>query len=973
MKNFNKKVILIIAFILFLSVSQVHAVSYAVGTQFKVCATKNCSSTNLNDRAQSDSNFYYQYNTRSDYIMSVSNSHWTEYLADPNGKILSDLICLDPILVTPSQVKITKYINPYNKTNNNDIGLDAALMHILTSNESAIIKETTTRIILAAWGQQNTSVNTVYTTYPCQAWGYLNAFSKTANSWLQGTNYTNWQKSVGKNASISYKTGMCYPNTNATETFPQVRISNYQFNGTKAENGSVSGVTTSSDLNRVYNLFSSALSASAKAIDSKNNMVSQEKIFSVKSTGETEVVYENNSYYLEKSIDLTINSTGLKNGFLRIKSVTTSNNSVVVSSNVTFGQDNRATNLINRNSITLNFKAKEDSIKDEKLKYNIIFEYCPEASCKIGYYFEATSGANSFQRLIGLDESGASNSIEGKISFTTDFKRPCDTSINISSACDKGTKGTIETKKDSSGNDDAKCFTDNTDDVGNTYKLDNSKYLFGDSNCENIYCKEEYKIDFDPYGVVKEQNKEFARVTSGRYFQINATITDNITCYIETTTSACKNVAKNLVRNIMLEKYPKFSFLTKTENFSELQYKYDDYYFGQLSKQKDYVDMKKSTPTIDSLNIWYCPSMSQSSDYRNCAVNPKKISSNHIDTIFYWNLIKNNIGNQDGRLKITLTASAKYSTNTQYQNIYTSGSIKNSTTNLKNSSDVKGLPVKIDTEKGLYQYKFRLTNLGDYYDNQGNPGRLIGNKNSVLNKLQSQGKVKFNGEYVCYYFVNCPTCEADCSKDTCEWNNCPTCNSDCINCLYDESKLKLNFRQISSNDVNPNDRELGYNWNVGLPTYFVNTEFNYTNLKALTTVTEIEKSGEQAEQTPILTIDMTPELAQELRKYNKNKSYSNATMECYDIVKDSKTYKNLACYSTVLDDLKSKYSNQVNFINTRTDTNKRNTQTISNSGYWTLFTSANQIKAGTNYKGKYYTTTTFDFDDSNHIGGPSWK
>lgn len=954
MKNFSKKVILfIITIIVCLIPANKLAVSYDLGTVFDVYSNENCTSQDPEARTKTDSDFYYYYNYTSSDVAKVTNSKWTEYLKAKDGTKLGSLLCIDPVLVTPSEVKIVRYLNPYS---GNYIGYDAAQIYILKANGSDLVKETASRLINAAWNNQNTESLTVYTNFVCQGWGYLNAYSQTAYNWLNGNNNNleNWKIASGIKSlsSLKFKEGTCASNTRISKN----PFLSYNTTGEKT------------DLDDVWNLFVGALKAGANAVSNKKS-IDANKILTVSSQSETTLETLNNQYYLKKNVTLEVRKTGLENGFIRIKSIDITNNSnasVTVSPGI-------GTNLINSTNVNLSFLVPENKNFNNPLKYSITFEYCPDSDCKVGYVFKSTSASESSQRLIGLDKSGKTNAISNILTFTTEIKRPCDTTINISSACDKGTTGTIITKKDAQNNDDAKCFTDNSDDVGNTYKLDNSKYLFGNSSCENIYCKEEYKINFDPYGVVKEQNKEFAKVTSGRYFQINATITDYITCYIVTTTPACKTVATRLVRNIMSKNYPKFSFLTKTGSFSELQYKYDDDYFGQLSKQKDYVNMKKNIPTIDYINIWYCPSMSQSSDYRNCAVTPQKIASNHIDATLYSKLALNKIGLQDGRLKIALTTSAGYSTKTQYQNIYTSGSIKKSTTSVKNPSDVNGLPVKIDTEKGLYQYKFRLTNLGDYYDNQGNPGRLIGNKHSVLSKLQSQGKVKFNGEYVCYYFVNCPNCKADCSGDKCEWNNCPTCNSDCVNCLYDESKLKLNFRQVSSNDINPNDRELGYNWNIGSPTYFVNTEFNYTNLKAWTTVTEIEKNGEQAEQTPILTVDMTPELAQELRKYNKNKSYSNDTMECYDIDKDSKTYKNLACYSTVLDDLKSKYNNQINFINTRTATGKRNTQTVSDSGYWTLFTSSNQIRVGTNDKGKYYTTTTFNFDDPNHIGGPSWK
>ena len=70
----------------------------------------------------------------------------------------------------------------------------------------------------------------------------------------------------------------------------------------------------------------------------------------------------------------------------------------------------------------------------------------------------------------------------------------------------------------------------------------------------------------------------------------------------------------------------------------------------------------------------------------------------------------------------------------------------------------------------MYPYNFYISNIGEFLSSgsgDDRSGRLIkkdtvGNDKSVLSKLQSTGDATFNGQYVCYYTVDCPDCQARC-------------------------------------------------------------------------------------------------------------------------------------------------------------------------------------------------------------------
>ena len=262
---------------------------------------------------------------------------------------------------------------------------------------------------------------------------------------------------------------------------------------------------------------------------------------------------------------------------------------------------------------------------------------------------------------------------------------------------------------------------------------------------------------------------------------------------------------------------------------------------------------------------------------------------------------------------------------------------------------INGLPVSFETEKGLYEFSFKIDNLGEYYDTcEG--GRLIDidkTGDSVDDVIDVND---FFGEYVCNYRINCPECDVDGSID---WDL-----EDCVTCLVD-GKLNLLFRPFSNNkgdkdnnSFNPNDRPLGYNWNYKYADS--NTVYGFIGGKANETLFEGDKAiykigSEVYKKDPVLTVELTPAVANAIRNYNdKHSNYANDTLTCFDYTEGGKTYKNIFCYSDQLTEWKEQYPD--NFIFDEARNGKDNSKK-----YWEPYTK--NIDEITEYS----------------IGGPAWK
>lgn len=458
----------------------------------------------------------------------------------------------------------------------------------------------------------------------------------------------------------------------------------------------------------------------------------------------------------------------------------------------------------------------------------------------------------------------------------------------------------------------------------------------------------------------------------------------------------------------------------------KMSYKYDPKISFWYEESYMNSILKDELETIGSVNIGsmtqkVCTSDTNNS-YTNCSSGwQNNINKNDTTRQFvckqngstYTCGYENIIISKAKYVKQEMTSSSEHITPTQFYTIYPTGAIvvAEDGANIENSSELTNkLPVGLGTTQGVYTYALKVSNLGEYY-NSSKLGRIWGNKNSVVvnvlenaeegNSCTKEGALKeavkvdkttiSNGVYVCAYKVNCPTCDVDCEPN-CKNPGCPSnkCPVECDNCIYTNNSANISYKPISPGNINPNDREMGINWK-----YDKNSISTALELKAYATTQEIEELGEtiydvnyedtsNSDAEFAMHIKLDAKMITKIRDYNdkyeNNGGYANNTLKCYDHVNsnDGKTYSNVYCYSTFIDELlyDSNTKNNIDIVGNRiigtnaesSDTlRKKNTQT---SGYWTTWSEAN-----TN-KWKITTTKGIAYYKQNYseIGiGPSWK
>jgi hypothetical protein len=460
------------------------------------------------------------------------------------------------------------------------------------------------------------------------------------------------------------------------------------------------------------------------------------------------------------------------------------------------------------------------------------------------------------------------------------------------------------------------------------------------------------------------------------------------------------------------------------ENYEpDVYYKYHDNFTDLYSDSKAHI-MDKTSET-SAADKKYCNGKLSDNKY-NCSVDTTSDVDYH-ET--HYAFCKEGICST--LLEVTPISSARYisskvdkkmqfTTPVEYQfyNVYSSGTV--SIENIEESpigekseiqtSTITGLPVSIRTVKGVYTFTFSVDKLGQFYDQGSYDNPTLGRVSTkeedkkdksvvgVLTKGQTN-MMLFDGDYICYYTVNCPECTPVCTKpngEPCDWCigddcpctpgvdcPCPTCSTTCVNCVYDLSQLQLNFRAISSTNINPNNRSLGYNWNANATEWNetrggkVVTDYTLIGQKAAETIESIQEAGDSVyDQTPILTVNMTPSLAAKIRDYNSqeesNGGYSNDSLTCYNYLDSSGNtlYPNIFCFSEFFDKYLesnvSNYSNAIQFVDARdrvsgagrSDSNVT-TEAKTSDGYWTVYL--------------YSVTTDMGLGEPGVYGGPSWK
>ena len=233
--------------------------------------------------------------------------------------------------------------------------------------------------------------------------------------------------------------------------------------------------------------------------------------------------------------------------------------------------------------------------------------------------------------------------------------------------------------------------------------------------------------------------------------------------------------------------------------------------------------------------------------------------------------------------------------------------------------------------------------------------------------------------------VNKEVYEAKCCRN----GNCPV---ECKNCLYNGKDLMVDYHQVTNENINPTDREMGQNWN------WDDNIDSALELKAYVTTKEIEEAGNSVFDIDFdnpkedgdfaMQVKMDGQLISKIRTWNKkpeNENYLSNTLECYDL-EDSSTdrvYKNVYCYSTFIDYLLSEEDSakKIKFagvgLNRPTSKSERK---ANSSSYFTNWISVNASDWGitdkialdyTSHFGKEYNLETGVQIDY-HVG-PSWK
>ena len=296
---------------------------------------------------------------------------------------------------------------------------------------------------------------------------------------------------------------------------------------------------------------------------------------------------------------------------------------------------------------------------------------------------------------------------------------------------------------------------------------------------------------------------------------------------------------------------------------------------------------------------------------------------------------------------------------------------------------------------GIYQ--LLIEDLGEFYDD-GELGRLIdvvrldvnpdGTTEIEINDesvayAKGIDEETFDGNYLCYYESDCrspecPNCDFVCDDDGCEWVECPTCDFECINCIFNLDELDINFKPIISTDVNSVDRQPGYNWTTteDWTNWNITTSMEPLKLlvdKAETTIDEIESENEMIydktgeDSSLAFSVKLTTDLINELKSINSaaegSGGYANDTLTCYDATLDDGTVvPDIYCYSDVIDDLITKYGDDIVVYNRTPKDNRSDDNDAANSdGYWTLWSSWEMP------------TLQENSGALTVIGGPSWK
>ncbi len=516
------------------------------------------------------------------------------------------------------------------------------------------------------------------------------------------------------------------------------------------------------------------------------------------------------------------------------------------------------------------------------------------------------------------------------------------------------------------------CVINNLDEAGNSYvatgcEFTDGNILIPDENSSaellnnNPYCSISCKED---YTDIRYPGKQI--VQAGRYFTIGAEISGTKSCYTDVID---KDLYEENIQDILDSIRPleeikaEIELETKKLNACstweidfkqtpEIKYSYNSGYIDLLKGTDDeYLNL--SSQELDSPNVLYCTGELKSDEYNECAssTTPNVSTKNYN---YNGSTISVSV-NQAKYYKYSTSKIMSFSTPKVFYTIVGSGDITYGKPADTESIQIDGLPLKIEVPTGLYNFEFFIDGLGSYYgdDNNCELGRLIDSDTTKDSVDETLSPTVFKADYLCEYehpYIPTEEC-VDCETGG-TLNICPNCIVT-IGGLY--------FRVYSSNNFEPNpNRDLGYNWSYN---YQTNDIYGFVANKAAITLGydhryEITNDfgilieGEEIyAETPVLRVNLTPEVANYVRNYNNSESsYTNNTLECYDYTENGVVYENVFCYSEFLDDLQEDNSTFVEFDSRPLDNREK-----SSSGYFETFTEGIPAIGPTS------------------VGGPSWK
>ena len=527
-------------------------------------------------------------------------------------------------------------------------------------------------------------------------------------------------------------------------------------------------------------------------------------------------------------------------------------------------------------------------------------------------------------------------------------------------------------------------------------------------------------------------------VNSGRYFTLQAEIEGTKTCYTSLIDKYQFEVDYEEENKKVKEAYNKYKNNTGTESQLNAEIKkldtiikdynscslWDmDYNFDpkiEFWYEESYMDTVKTNKfetsgaiTKESAKAYRCDNYTEDT-YSECVGGWNTDDDNRYEELTLNTCYKKEDGNytcgnktyrisKTMSMKSSIKASGKYITSSQFYSIYPSGAIVTSSSGdkVENGSLLpNALPVSFGTKRGVYNYVLNVKDLGEYYD-RDELGRVWGSDKSVvsvildeqsknqncssgalLNNVQINGKDFTNGVYTCAYTVNCKDCPFECDPPgDCELN-CTDCPFKCEpSCIFDREDINISYRPITNDNLNPNDRPLGSNWNTDGE---VNTALE---MKAEVTTKEIEENGENifdmnfASDNEEFSMEVTLDgkLINWIRKYNdkmKNKGgYLNNSLECYNHSYNGKEYNNIYCYSTFIDKMIEDNNLKTdNMFSVKRPMNKEDRANYDSrtgfEGYWTTWSLATLNSA-------WNINTTIELEATKKYNGtgigPAWK